>query len=84
MRKKRLGNKEKTDNDTNTKLEKLVNEVIVRRRNEKRGGEKHLFTTLGVPQTTLYRHSYQVMFEMRPKLFGRIISSTWFRFSKNL
>lgn len=74
-----MANKEKNENNTNTKLEKLVNEVIVRRRIEKKNyGEMqlqqqhqqhqqqlqqqhHEFITLGVaPQTTLYRHSYQV------------------------
>lgn len=65
VRKKR--NKEKNENEANTKLEKLVNEVIVRRRIEKleysNDDEKTQgFTTLGVEQhqTALYRHSYQV------------------------
>lgn len=65
VRKKR--NKEKNENETNTKLEKLVNEVIVRRRHEKMAystcGKPHQeFTTLGVEphETALYRHSYQV------------------------
>lgn len=63
VRKKR--NKEKKDNDTNVKLEKIVNEVIIRQRIEKKQQlvqVQHVqqFTTLGVPQTALYRHSYQV------------------------
>lgn len=64
VRKKR--NKEKNENETNSKLEKLVNEVIVRRRIEKleyAAVEKQQeFTTLGVEQhqKSLYRHSYQV------------------------
>lgn len=64
VRKKR--NKEKNENEANTKLEKLVNEVIVRRRIEKieyaNAGKPQEFTTLGVEQhqTALYRHSYQV------------------------
>lgn len=56
-----MANKEKNDNEANTKLEQLVNDVIIRRRNEKKKyGEKQQFITLGVPETTLYRHSYQV------------------------
>lgn len=63
-----MTNKEKTENETNTKLEKLVNEVIIRRRIEKKNyneqiqlGQSEQFTSLGVePQSTLYRHSYQV------------------------
>lgn len=64
MRKKR--NKEKNENEANSKLEKLVNEVIVRRRIEKLEysavGNPQEFTTLGVDQhqTALYRRSYQV------------------------
>lgn len=60
VRKKR--NKEKNENDTNTKLEQLVNEVIIRRRTEKKMFvvDQKLFTTLEIPQTNLYRHSYQV------------------------
>lgn len=65
VRKKR--NKEKNDNEANSKLEKLVNEVIIRRRIEKKeyataAGKLQEFTTLGVEthQTALYRHSYQV------------------------
>lgn len=60
VRKKR--NKEKNENEANTKLEKLVNEVIIRRRNEKKMFvvDQKLFTTLEIPQSNLYRHSYQV------------------------
>lgn len=59
VRKKR--NKDKGD----SKLEKLVNEVIIRQRIEKtQYGTVQLpqqFTTLSVlPPTALYRHSYQV------------------------
>lgn len=63
VRKKR--NKEKNDNDTNSKLEQLVNEVIIRRRNEKKMFvvDQKLLATLQIPQTNLYRHSYQVRFE---------------------
>lgn len=68
VRKKRMGNKEKSENEANTKMEKIVNEVIVRRRVEKRGGEKqHVFTTLSVPQSTIYRHSYQVIIYQETK-----------------
>lgn len=60
VRKKR--NKEKKENDTNSKLEELVNEVIIRRRNEKKMFvvDQKLFNTLEIPQSNLYRHSYQV------------------------
>lgn len=60
VRKKR--NKEKNENETNTKLEKLVNEVIIRRRTDKQMFvvDQKLFTTLEIPQSNLYRHSYQV------------------------
>jgi voltage-gated cation channel len=36
VRRGRLRNKEKTENDANTKLEKLVNEIVIKRRNEKK------------------------------------------------
>lgn len=60
VRKKR--SKEKNENEANTKLEQLVNEVIIRRRNEKKMFvvDQKLFTTLEIPQSNLYRHSYQV------------------------
>ena len=61
-----MANKEKNENEANTKLEQLVNEVIIRRRIEKKKsgskGQQQQLTTIGVPQTTLYRHSYQVNF----------------------
>lgn len=57
-----MGNKGKSS-ETDPKLEKIVNEIIVRRRVEKRNGKKQqVFTTLGVPETAIYRHSYQVTF----------------------
>lgn len=63
VRKKR--NKEKKENDENSKLEKIVNEVIIRQRIQKTQYANmqnvQQFTTLDVvPQTALYRHSYQV------------------------
>ncbi|XP_037037155.1 sodium channel protein 60E isoform X3 [Bradysia coprophila] len=59
VRKKR--NKEKSENEANSKLEELVNEVIIRRRNEKQMYvvDQKLLTTLEIPQSNLYRHSYQ-------------------------
>lgn len=65
VRKKR--NKEKNENDENNKLEKIVTEVIIRQRIQKKQYaqmQQHAqqqFTAVGVvPQSTLYRHSYQV------------------------
>lgn len=60
VRKKR--NKEKNENEANSKLEELVNEVIIRRRNEKKMYvvDQKLLTTLEIPQSNIYRHSYQV------------------------
>lgn len=70
VRKKRMTNKEKTENEANSKLEKLVNEVIIRRRIEKKNFNAQLqlqpeqFTSLAPHQSTLYRHSYQVRMDM--------------------
>lgn len=56
-----MANKEKNENEKNSKLEQIVNEVIIRRRNEKKKyGQK--FATIEIPTNTLYRHSYQVDF----------------------
>lgn len=56
-----MANKEKNENEKNSKLEQIVNEVIIKRRNEKKKyGQK--FTTIEIPTNTLYRHSYQVGF----------------------
>lgn len=64
-----MTSKEKTENEANSKLEKLVNEVIIRRRIEKKNAQQlqlqpEQFTTLCVSphQSTLYRHSYQVYY----------------------
>lgn len=52
-------NKEKNENEHNSKLEKLVNEVIIRKRMDKNNLAEQ-YTVLKVPQTTIYRNSYQV------------------------
>lgn len=58
-----MANKEKNENEKNSKLEQIVNEVIIKRRNEKKKyGQK--FTTIEIPANTLYRHSYQVGFQL--------------------
>ncbi|KAJ6635625.1 Sodium channel protein 60E [Pseudolycoriella hygida] len=59
VRKKR--NKEKNENESNTKLEELVKDVIIRRKNEKKMFvvDQKLYTTLEIPSSNLYRHSYQ-------------------------
>ncbi|XP_021712125.1 uncharacterized protein LOC110680638 [Aedes aegypti] len=36
VRKKRNASKEKNENDTNTRLEKLVNEIVIKQREEKK------------------------------------------------
>lgn len=62
-----MTNKEKIENEANTKLEELVNEVIIRRRIEKkmrydvRLMDEQQIKKFGGPQTSLYRHSYQVV-----------------------
>lgn len=72
VRKKR--NKEKNENETNSKLEKLVNEVIIRRRIEKKEytvGEKPqecMALSVEEHQTALYRRSYQVLFGVTARL----------------
>lgn len=62
MRSRRLGRKESTDNDANSKLEKLVNEIIIKQRNEKKGilvdSNKKLLQVQGCGP--LYSQSYQV------------------------
>ncbi|XP_058466071.1 sodium channel protein 60E isoform X1 [Malaya genurostris] len=70
VRKKRKANKEKNENDTNTRLERLVNEIVIKQREEKRKYSAALVaakdTTIVLPadlrppgERLIYGQSYQ-------------------------
>lgn len=72
VRKKRNASKEKNENDTNTRLEKLVNEIVIKQREEKKKYTAALVAskdqTIVLPPTEfrpiqggpIYSPSYQV------------------------
>ncbi|XP_055627097.1 sodium channel protein 60E isoform X2 [Toxorhynchites rutilus septentrionalis] len=68
VRKKRNANKEKNENDTNTRLEQLVNEIVIKQREEKKVQSTTLVaskevttaqTEFGPPSGPIYSQSYQ-------------------------
>jgi hypothetical protein len=69
-----MSNKEKNDNDNNTKLEQLVNEIVIKRRNEKKKYETTItagkqYLAAEFQHIPIYSSSYHVSGSLRKTRF---------------